>query len=72
MEGPATHVLDLGLMKNFHVTESKYFQFRWEMFNALNRVNLGNPGTTLGASNFGRILSAGAPRTMQLGLKFLF
>ncbi|HET8549343.1 MAG TPA: TonB-dependent receptor [Bryobacteraceae bacterium] len=72
IDGPAVHILDAGLMKNFHVTESKYFQFRWEAFNAFNHVNLNNPGTTLGRSNFGKILSARAARTMQLGLKFLF
>jgi Carboxypeptidase regulatory-like domain/TonB-dependent Receptor Plug Domain len=71
-DGPAQHILDLGLMKNFNITESKYFQFRWEMFNALNRVNLGNPGTDLGTPSFGTITTAGSPRTMQLGLKFLF
>ena len=46
-------------MKNFYVTETKYVQFRWEMFNAPNHVNLSNPGTTLGHRTFGRILSAG-------------
>lgn len=72
IDGPATHILDAGLMKNFHFTESKYLQFRWEAFNAFNRVNLNNPGTTLGTGSFGRILSAKGARTMQLGLKFLF
>jgi hypothetical protein len=72
MDGPGSHILDLGLMKSFYVTESKYFQFRWEAFNALNHVNLGNPGTTLGTADFGRITSAGGARTMQVGLKFLF
>lgn len=72
IDAPATHVLDLGLMKNFYVTESKYFQFRWEAYNALNAVNLSAPGTTLGTADFGRIRSAGSARTMQIGLKFLF
>jgi hypothetical protein len=72
IDGPGTHILDIGLMKSFHVTESKYFQFRWEAFNALNHVNREDPGTTLGTEDFGRITSAGSARTMQLGLKFLF
>jgi hypothetical protein len=59
-------------MKNFYVTESKYLQFRWEMFNAPNHVNLGGPGTTLGTPTFGRILSAGAARQMQFALKFVY
>jgi hypothetical protein len=72
LEGPGSHVLDLGLMKNFYVTESKYFQFRGEAFNALNHVNLNNPNTTFGTADFGRITGAGGARTLQLGLKFLF
>jgi carboxypeptidase family protein len=72
IEGPAAHILDLGLSKNFEVVPGKRLQVRWEMFNALNKVNLGNPGTTFGSANFGRILSAGGARTMQLGVKFVF
>ena len=72
LDSPGRHALDTGLMKNFYVTESKYVQFRWEMFNATNHVNLNTPGTTVGTSTFGRILSAGDPRQMQLALKFIF
>lgn len=70
--GPASHVLSTGLMKNFNFTESKYLQFRWEMFNALNEVNLGTPVTTIGLATTGSITSAADPRQMQLALKFVF
>lgn len=72
VEGPAAHILDLGLMKRFQIGGDKYIQIRAEAYNALNKVNLGNPGTTLGTANFGRILSAGAARTIQFGVKFIF
>lgn len=72
IDAPATHILDLGLMKSFHLTESKYFQFRWEAYNALNAVNLSSPGTTIGTPDFGKIREANSARTMQVGLKFLF
>ena len=72
IEGPAIHVLDLGLMKSFSIGGTRYIQVRAEAYNALNHVNLGNPGTNLGTSNFGRILSAGAARTIQFGLKLAF
>lgn len=72
VEGPGSHILDVGLSKYFAVARGKQVQVRWELFNALNHVNLGNPGTTFGTQTFGRILSAGAPRTMQLGVKFVF
>ena len=59
-------------MKSFSLGERRYIQFRAEAYNALNHVNLGNPNTTLGTGSFGRILSAGAARTMQFGLKLSF
>jgi len=33
------------MVKEFHLSEERYFQFRWEMFNALNHQNLGLPNT---------------------------
>jgi len=35
--------VDTALAKEFHITENRYFQFRWEAFNALNHQNLGLP-----------------------------
>jgi hypothetical protein len=72
LDGPGTHSLDAGLMKNFHATESKYLQVRWEVFNSINHVNLGLPDTNFGTATTGQILSAGNARQMQLGLKFIF
>ena len=70
--GPALHVLDTGLMKNFSFGENRYLQVRWEMFNAMNEVNLGNPVTNIGLATTGQITSAGEARQMQFGLKFVF
>src|SRR5262249_55386019 len=47
-DGPGKHNLDTAFSKNFYLMESKYLQFRWEMFNAPNHVNLANPTTTIG------------------------
>ena len=46
LDGPGIHILDTSLTKNFYVTEIKYVQFRWEMFNMPNHVNLNNPDAT--------------------------
>jgi hypothetical protein len=72
MDAPGSHSLDVGLMKNFRVTESKYVQFRWEMFNAPNHVNLNAPNTTFGIADTGKIFSAGGARQMQFGMKFVY
>jgi hypothetical protein len=72
IDGPGIHLLDSSLTKNFYVTESKYLQFRWEMFNMPNHVNLNNPVTTVGIATTGLITSAQPARSMQFGLKFVF
>jgi hypothetical protein len=79
---PGIATLDMSLEKNFNITERNRIQFRAEFFNLLNRVNLNEPSTTpydnssiptktIFVTN-GQITSAGAPRTMQLGLKYNF
>ena len=59
-------------MKRSRITEKHFVQFRAEMFNAFNKVNLGNPGTAVGTPAFGGITSAGAARGVQFGLKYGF
>lgn len=70
--GPGAITWDVGFFKNFQVREAQRLQFRAELFNLPNRVNLGDPVTTLSNRNVGRILSAGGARVVQFGLKYTF
>jgi outer membrane receptor protein involved in Fe transport len=73
VEGPGSFTPDVAISKNFGVWKEGWrFQFRAEMYNAINHVNWGDPGTLLEGSDFGQIHTFGNPRTMQLGLKFAF
>jgi hypothetical protein len=65
---------DLSLFKNNYFNEGKWnAQFRVEFFNAFNRVQLGAPGASVDAGNFGVIGgTANGPRQIQLALKLLF
>ncbi len=73
LDGPGSHVIDTGLMKNFYFMEGKYVQLRWEMFNMPNHVNLNNPGTSFGQpGRTGVITSSGDARVMQFGLKLVY
>ena len=66
---------DLAVLKNFHLTESKYFEFRATATNFENRHIISkSPTTSFSSSNFGYITSAQAssPRSVQLGMKFIF
>ncbi len=72
--GPALVNLDMSLFKNFAMpySDAHKIEFRAEFFNALNRVNLGNPTASFSSTLFGRITSAGDPRILQLGLRYAF
>jgi hypothetical protein len=55
--------------------EAGNLQLKFEFFNVLNRVNLGNIESNLGTPNFGRVLSQNGnagPRTIQIGARIAF
>jgi hypothetical protein len=64
--------LDMSLVRDFALRGQTRLQFRAEVFNVLNRANLGLPVSDLNSPTFGRILSAGPPRLMQFALKLIF
>jgi hypothetical protein len=59
--GPGLEDVDLSVFKNTHITERINAQFRVEMFNLFNHLNLANPGPTqldnayTDSSSFGQI-----------------
>jgi hypothetical protein len=68
------------LFKNFPIKERASFQFRAEMYNALNHTQYNSVATTArfdAAGNqvnaqFGQAIGALEPRKMQLSLRFNF
>ena len=73
VRGPGYAVLDLSLLKNLNLGGSRELQFRLEMYNALNRVNLGNPNTGVTNSALGTITAQnGLPRQLQIAAKISF
>ena len=76
--------LDVALIKNIPIGESKSLQFRAEAFNVANHMVLGVPGTSIAPSYSSAASSisygtagvvssiANSPRDLQLALKFLF
>lgn len=72
VNGPGFFNVDTALMKRAYLSEARYFEFRWEAFNAINRTNLNNPTQNVNDVNLGKIFGSQAARTMQFGLKFLF
>jgi hypothetical protein len=86
VRAPGYWNLDASIAKDFHLSEQKYFTFRWEVYNALNHQNLGIPNTNWClppnadgsvdlvhqfGCQFGKITNVQTdPRAMQFGLKF--
>jgi hypothetical protein len=81
--GPGFADVDLSVFKNIPITERVRAQFRVEMFNVFNRVNLASgfgaagPGSTIIADTIGDFNGApgigpGEAFNMQLGLKIIF
>jgi hypothetical protein len=80
LRGPRQVNIDFSAIKNFRLAEQKNLQFRMEMFNAPNHVELGTPSASWGGSssvtppsNFGYITSTRASmRQIQFALKLNF
>lgn len=64
--------VDLSLIKNNPIGDRINAQFRFEVFNVLNRTNLAGVNGNLASSAFGRSTSTYDPRIMQLGLRVTF
>jgi hypothetical protein len=80
LRGPGLLQIDLALQKRFTIAGARNLEFRWETFNAINRVNLANPGTNISSpAAFGRITGplnsgygTGTARQMQFMFRFNF
>ena len=81
--GPGINNFDTSLIKDIHITESKYIELRGETFNTFNHQQWGPPVNTSGVdiapiadfnntSNFGRITSVRGNFVAQLGAKIYF
>ena len=73
LRSDAANNVDLSMLKNFHITEKMYAQFRFEAFNAFNRTQFAAPNLSATSQSFGTITSqANTPRSIQMGLKLKF
>jgi hypothetical protein len=72
--GPGYEDADIGVMKNFHLSETKYIQFRSDFLNAFNNVQLGHPNTNFPntGGTFGLINTSQPARNVQFALKFYY
>jgi hypothetical protein len=82
LTGPSYWNVDLAISRQIGLFSAQNLELRLETFNLFNTFNWGIPGTELtaggwqanfNAGTFGRVTTqAGAPRIIQLGLKYAF
>jgi hypothetical protein len=73
--GPGIENFDLQLSKSIRLTESKSLDIRIEAFNVFNHAQFYGPSSVDGEVNdsmFGTVVSAAAPRLVQMAAKLLF
>ena len=73
--GPGIENFDVQISKTIALTESKSLDLRVEAFNVFNHAQFYGPASVDGEvndPNFGHVVSAAAPRLMQVAAKFRF
>jgi trimeric autotransporter adhesin len=71
--GPGTNSMSLSLRKSFNIDENnRRVEFSWQVSNVLNHPNWSGIGTTVNASNYGRVTSVRGMRSMQMNLRMSF
>jgi hypothetical protein len=58
--------------KAFRFQSERFLQFRGEFFNTFNHPDFAPPDSTMGSPGFGSVNAATDPRSIQLGLRFVF
>jgi hypothetical protein len=73
--GPGIENFDAALHKNVRLSESRSLEFRFEAFNVFNHAQFYGPAAVNGnitSASFGQVVSAAAPRLIQIAAKFSF
>jgi len=70
--GPRYFNTDLSAFKTFPIYEQVNLQFRGEVFNVFNNINMNAPNSTGSSPAFGTIAGASATRIAQFGLRLNF
>jgi hypothetical protein len=73
--GPGIENFDLTLQKTVRLTGDRSLELRFEGFNAFNHSQFDGPASVDGQiedANFGKVVSAAAPRLIQLAARYAF
>jgi len=73
--GPGIENVDAALRKELRLAEARTIELRFEAFNVFNHAQFYGPASVNGnisSSNFGHVVSAAPPRSVQMALRFRF
>ena len=80
LRGPGTFNIDTGVAKSWHITESQFVKFSWQVYNVTNSarfdvgtMSLNGNNYLSSSSSFGNFSSTlSNPRVMEFGLRYTF
>ncbi len=73
VRGPGFATMDLSVQRRIPLLARAGLTLRWDVFNAFNRANFGQPDSNIASGTVGTITSvAGDPRAMQFALRLDF
>lgn len=72
IEGPGSRLFDMSFTKIFPLSESRFLEFRAQFSNMFNTPQYVGIDTVVNSPTFGRVISVGAMRSLQLTARFRF
>jgi hypothetical protein len=72
LRADSVHRVDMSVFRNFRFKERYMVQLRVEGYNVFNVVTYNAPVAEFTNANFGRVTSAQAPRSLQIGARLYF
>jgi hypothetical protein len=72
IEGPGQRLFDMAFTKIFPIRESRSLEFRAQFSNIFNTPQLVSVDTIVNSPTYGRVISVGAMRSLQLTARFRF
>jgi hypothetical protein len=72
LNGPRYVDTDLSAFKSFSIYREGALQFRCEVFNVFNNVNLSLPNGGMNSPAFATVSASGQPRVLQFGMRLSF
>lgn len=72
IEGPGSRLFDMSFTKIFPLSESRFLEFRAQFSNVFNTPQYVGIDTVINSPTYGRVISVGPMRSLQLTARFRF